>query len=291
MKEGSGNEVAGIDAFREGKTSGWVAVVLRQDRFTRAAADVSLQQLLKDVGGVVSICIDMPIGLPTDGRPRACDLAARKFVGPRGSSVFPAPPRKALQAPTYAEATQLCTELTKAGKGMSRQSYGLRGKLFELEPLARSDARIVEVHPEVSFREMAGIELLASKRTWNGEALRRRLLEGQGIALPDQIGEAGDVPSDDVLDAAAAAWSAMRVSAGRALPLPEGSRPGAPMTIWRRAAPPGALIKPCGAPREPRAPFLMRSLDLANWRVASLSTPDNDVLCRSSPRFMTEARP
>jgi predicted RNase H-like nuclease len=43
---------------------------------------------------------------------------------------------------------------------------------------------------------------------------------GVGIELPDDLGEAGVAGFDDVLDAAAAAWSAACIAAGEAQSLP-----------------------------------------------------------------------
>jgi predicted RNase H-like nuclease len=84
-----------------------------------------------------------------------------------------------------------------------------------------SDARIFEVHPELSFLAMAdGVPLVHAKKPWGGQALRRELLERVGILIPRNLGAAGDAPTDDVLDAAAAAWSASRIALGRAVPYP-----------------------------------------------------------------------
>ena len=51
------------------------------------------------------IVIDVPIGLLHAGE-RECDRAARKLIGKRRSSVFPAPIRAMLDAETYEEACQ-----------------------------------------------------------------------------------------------------------------------------------------------------------------------------------------
>ena len=74
------------------------------------------------------------------------------------------------------------------GKGISRQAYALRSKILEVEPHWLADERIIECHPEVSFRAMAEEPLGWSKKTWNGQMLRRRLLAEQGIVLPDELG-------------------------------------------------------------------------------------------------------
>ena len=55
------------------------------------------------------------------------------------------------------------------------------------------------------------------------------LFEGlakHGIDLPDKLGDAGKARLDDVLDAAAAAWSAHRIATGHASRLPTEPPPG-----------------------------------------------------------------
>ncbi len=85
-----------------------------------------------------------------------------------------------------------------------------------------------EVHPEVSFRELAGGAPLAhAKKTRPGQNLRRSLPAGAGLVLPDELGEADRVPADDVLDAAVAAWSAHRIALGIAGRIPEVPEPDA----------------------------------------------------------------
>jgi predicted RNase H-like nuclease len=102
----------------------------------------------------------------------------------------------------------------------------MRHRILEVEELAAIDPRIFEVHPEVSFRELAG-QPLASKRTASGAAERRLALARVGIEVPDL-----PYPLEDVLDAAVSAWSAARYARGEALSLPRGhgERIGA---IWR----------------------------------------------------------
>ena len=83
--------------------------------------------------------------------------------------------------------------------------------------------RIIEVHPELSFRELAGAPLEYSKKTYNGVMMRLRLLERAGIEIPAELGSVGGVALDDVLDAAVAAWSSWRYVRGEALSLPDSS--------------------------------------------------------------------
>jgi predicted RNase H-like nuclease len=208
---------AGVDGYRRG----WVAVVLGGSdvRVVTARTFSGITALDVDVIGV-----DIPIGIPETERP--ADVAARKAVGPRASSVFATPPRAALQAPTFAEAVERARAAT--GKGISQQSYGLRHRILEVDSFAEADGRIIEVHPEVSFTELASGPLQASKHSAEGLTERRRVLEGAGIELPVVPG----VPDADLLDAGAAAWTARRYLRGDATPLPEDhqTRIGA---IWR----------------------------------------------------------
>ena len=88
--------------------------------------------------------------------------------------------------------------------------------------MRRTRHRVVEVHPEASFAEIAGSPLLVRKSTWAGAALRRQLLAGAGIPLAGDLGIAGEQAGvDDVLDAAAAGWAALRVARGQARSLPD----------------------------------------------------------------------
>ncbi|MFN8104185.1 MAG: DUF429 domain-containing protein, partial [Acidimicrobiia bacterium] len=62
----------------------------------------------------------------------------------------------------------------------------------------------------------------------------RHLLAGAGIEIPDVIAEVEGVAADDVVDAAAAAWSARRFVAGaaRSLPDPPQQSGGCRVGIW-----------------------------------------------------------
>jgi predicted RNase H-like nuclease len=116
----------GIDAC----TSGWIAVALRPGAAGEAHHLASIDDLPAAIPDVSLAAIDIPIGLPEAGRRRA-DEAARAFLGPRRNSLFFAPVREALLAPTHAEATAVSFELT--GAGVSQQAYRLAAKIFEVE--------------------------------------------------------------------------------------------------------------------------------------------------------------
>lgn len=211
--------VAGVDLAR----GGLAVVVLQENRIVEAfRCEAFAEALLVDAHVVA---VDIPIGIPDAGA-RPADVAARRFVGPRGSSVFTTPVRRALEAATYAEARGIASELT--GRSISAQSYGLRRRILEVDAYAREDGRVIEVHPEVSFRELAHRPLLSKHRA-DGLAERRALLEQAGIELPGSIPR---IAEPDLLDATVAAWSARRYALGEAVPLPQGhsGRIGA---IWR----------------------------------------------------------
>ena len=205
---------AGVDACK----GGWIAVVLGTEGFRHAVVASRFERLVAALDDASVIAVDIPIGLPND-RPRAADAAARAFVGPRRSSVFTTPPRTVLQAPDYAAARTVAQR--DFGRGLSTQSYALAPKILEVDHVAAGDSRIVEVHPEVSFRAIAGAPLDQPKKAWNGLMARRLLLEGEGIRIPAYLGVAGAVAPDDVLDAAVAAWSGLRKAHGSAMSLPD----------------------------------------------------------------------
>jgi predicted RNase H-like nuclease len=219
--------VLGVDAA--GKL-GWVGVLADGDGFGGAQVG-SLVDLVTWAEPVDVVGIDIPIGHVASGR-RLADEEARRFVGGRGSSVFAAPPLEVLDALSYEEANELLKRLERPM--VSRQAWALIPKILEAAAFANADSRAYEVHPEVSFRELAGEPLKWSKKSWNGLALRRRLLADAGIVLPDVIDEIRGTASDDVIDAAVVAWTARRIAAGTARTLPD--RPeehaGRRVAIW-----------------------------------------------------------
>lgn len=176
----------------------------------------------------------MPIGLPTAGR-RQADVAAKALLMARRGSVFDVPVRSALVAATHALATSESVRVT--GTGISQQAYALAAKIFEVEGwLAEAPCPVFEVHPEVSFTEMMGAPPSATKKSWAGLVERRAALAEAGITL-EHIGDgaARRAGVDDMVDAAAAAWTARRLLNGtaRSLPSPpEIDESGRQVAIW-----------------------------------------------------------
>jgi predicted RNase H-like nuclease len=223
--------VLGVDACKKG----WVGVGVGDTGptvyFGRHIGDVVAAAEYDGPLGVVGI--DIPIGLPDNGR-RQADVLARAVVGPRRSSVFMTPVRDALLAEDHARAVVVNRERT--GEGLSIQAFGLKRKLLEVEAWAQSTHHtVIEVHPEVCFAQIAGAPLATRKSTWAGAEERRSLLEGAGM-LPQGLNHAGTMAAvDDVLDAAAVAWTARRHSRGeaRSLPdIPEVFSDGRPCAVW-----------------------------------------------------------
>jgi predicted RNase H-like nuclease len=236
--------VTGVD----GCAAGWVAVTLSpsvtgpagpgrpSDPAAAAAAHAGLAAVPLVVGVTVAATldllplagvtgIDMPLGLLGAGW-RDADLLARRALGRRGVTVFAIPPRPVWECQSYAEANRLCRELT--GQGFSVQAWGLRRKIAEADQFRRRGAtrrdgvQLYEVHPELSFAALAGAPLPDSKHTPAGLAARRDLLARAGITLPVKIAGAAE---NDLLDAAAVAWSARRIAAGTAVTLTNRDQP------------------------------------------------------------------
>jgi predicted RNase H-like nuclease len=220
----------GVDACK----TGWIAVVVRERNKPEAHYLPVIEALATAVPDAEAIAIDIPIGLPVEGR-RAADIEAKLLLGARRNSVFFTPVRAALEAASHAEATRISTELT--GSGISQQSYALRTKIFEVERWLPSAAcGVWEVHPEVSFRFLLEMPASASKKTWAGMIERRSALCGVGIDLDLASSAAGTkAAADDMLDAGVAAWTASRLLDGTACSIPNNppvDGTGRSVAIW-----------------------------------------------------------
>ena len=223
------NIVLGVDACK----TGWVGIAWSGGGTVTPHYAPTIAELADAAGPLAVMAIDIPIGLPDHGH-RQADKAARKFIGPRQSSVFLTPVRATLGTRQHTRANAISLEHT--GQGMSIQAFSLLPKIQEVDDwLPKAPCRVVEVHPEVSFTELAGTPL-APKKTWAGAEHRRQLLKEAGITLTGPLGEAGKATVDDILDAAIAAWTAHRVHQGAALSLPtppEILNDGTEAAIWR----------------------------------------------------------
>ncbi len=206
----------GIDGYR----GGWVAASLVDGEVTWATAAIA------DIGRLVPaevvVAIDMPIGLLPSGE-RECDALARRALPGASSRVFTTPPRAVLElGPTAPNDEAQIVSRQLMGKGVSRQALHLAPRILALDAClaGRADARVVEVHPEISFAEMAG-RVLARKKSAEGVEQRLAVLAAWLPGVVDAVaGRPRDVPIDDALDALAALWSAVRWRDGLARTLP-----------------------------------------------------------------------
>ncbi len=112
------------------------------------------------------------------------------------------------------------------GKGLSKQAYFICPKIAEVDRLMTpvSQERVIEVHPEVSFRAIAGRPMAHPKRKSAGYEERRELLqkalETSILSREDARDVARSAQPDDLLDATVVAWTAYRFANGIAKRLP-----------------------------------------------------------------------
>jgi predicted RNase H-like nuclease len=234
---------AGID----GTSQGWIAVLVDRDlNVVDMLALRSIDEIDAKLGHAAYVAIDVPIGLSARGERggRECDRAARGGLGhPRGSSVFPTPCRPAVYADTFPEA---CSRNAAPGDGprLSRQTWEIVPKIREVDRYLRHHPecwdRVREIHPEVSFQAMNdGVPCLHRKGCPQGRQERLNLLGKAGIGVSKGLlaeGRRLGAAPHDVLDALAAAWTAVRIVRGVATALPGSPPPvdgcGLPMAIW-----------------------------------------------------------
>jgi len=200
--------VAGVDGCRVG----WVAFKVEVPSFATSVDVVDLAELLSKRPNELScIAIDIPIGLLNGSR--ACDRAARKLLGqPRGSSVFAAPCRAALSASRHSEASEINRQ--KTTRGLSQQAWGIASKIKQVDDAITLGCQrwAFEVHPEVCFWALNQRRPMKhNKKTKDGAAERVVLLRQVFPQIETHlVNRPRGVVANDLLDAAVAAWSAIR---------------------------------------------------------------------------------
>lgn len=230
--------VTGVDAAK----GGWVMAVTATTPSSPVA--FSLQPSFADVWaeacsqGLVAVGVDMPIGLPSQERRRS-DVEARDLLGPRRSSLFWTPPLCVLDAVDHAEANR--KSRTHTGRGLSIQAFHLLPKVREVRAMltpedlsAKARPQAAEVHPETSFAVLAGQPMSVSKRQPGGQVERMAALVPEFSNLVEVPTSPPGATTDDLLDAAAAAWTARRMAESTAMILgaEELDATGYPMAIW-----------------------------------------------------------
>jgi len=213
--------VAGVDGCR----GGWLVVTAQTSptdglALGEAVVLADFSAVLALTSACAAVAVDIPIGLSADGRRRA-DFEARRRVGPRRSSVFPAPARTILDGADYETANARSKALH--GRGVQRQTFNILPKIREADlsmtPILQ--ARIVESHPEVCFWALRGeVHLQHAKRRREGEAERLTLLESVYDGSIRGLRPPRGAARDDLYDACVLAWTAARLAAGTAVHLP-----------------------------------------------------------------------
>ncbi|MFM1814557.1 MAG: hypothetical protein RLZ98_1252 [Pseudomonadota bacterium] len=238
--------VAGVDGCR----AGWIAVIREADDAARAEVRLvgSFAEVLALEPAPAMIAVDIPIGLPERGQRggRTCDVAARVNLGARQSAVFAVPARAAVMETDYRTACGVAMAHSEPALKVSKQTFNLFPKMREVDGLmtAELQERVIEVHPELAFWALNGEAPLGepkkvkSRPYGPGLEVRRGLLAAAGYgrgfleAVPFRANECG---ADDLLDAAACAWSAARIvgGVGQRFPAePDVDARGLRMEIW-----------------------------------------------------------
>jgi predicted RNase H-like nuclease len=241
----------------DGARGGWLAVACQAPSLdappTQRRTEIRLLATIDELAAwratapaapsALPVGVDMPIGLPDWGGQRRCEPHARRLLQHRASTIFPAPPRALITAATYPEARARVADRRRTHPGtrsISAQAFALAPKIRELDAHLTRDppARdwLYEVHPELSFRALAGGQPQPPKQRVEGGEARVRLLREP---FPDLLKVISDTPipprlakPDDILDAYACLWSALRIARGEAVQL--GGEPdtlGLPMRI------------------------------------------------------------
>jgi predicted RNase H-like nuclease len=222
----------------DGARGGWATAALLADTPDREQATVwetrlalhrdieSLVEWRMSNAPVAPVAIDIPIGLPGTVRPRACDVAARAWLGGRrASSVFAPPARYLLPAAgEYSGIRALVAarrQSDSATKGLSAQAAGIARKVDEVDKWVRahpaSEEWLFECHPELSFDLMRdGRPFEASKHSAPGAVQRLLAVRSHFPDADDQIAasqwDAKTVQLADLLDAYAALFTAVRIA-------------------------------------------------------------------------------
>lgn len=161
------------------------------------------------------ILIDIPIGLRhSEDKERLCDLESRKILKKRGSSVFPAPSRLALQSDNYVDASRV--NLENLGRRLTKQSWAIMRKIKEVDDFVRSepDIKLREMHPECTYWALNSKKPLSFKKKSRDGLIERLLILKKFFTMTDKVYIESmnsflrkEVAKDDILDALTGAVS------------------------------------------------------------------------------------
>lgn len=213
--------VIGVD----GCPGGWIAVIWKnRTAQTKFFALGDFARIVEEDAAIIAV--DMPIGFPYR-HGRAADQEARRALSPFSSRVFSVPCRDAVRADNWTEAIRI-NKLKSDGVSVTPVTNAIRPRMIEIDNVVSSDPslqhRVREIHPEVTFFHLNKCRPIAEKKkTKEGERLRQDLLRRAGFPVFDldaQPYKKSLVGRDDIVDACAAAVSALRILQGRAVHYP-----------------------------------------------------------------------
>ena len=221
----------GVDSCK----AGWIGVGLSDDCCWEVKACVDFSDMLAHFGDACVILVDMPIGLPEDGKPsfRACDGEARRKLEEREQSVFRVPSRRFVNETVdnpcwrYGEANEWSKDRYDAG--ISAQSFAITRRIGEVDAALscrdkNASPKLREAHPEVCFWALNGKKPMSkSKNVPAGCKERLDALRGCAHVVDNIDVDAvskeirckytkGQVADDDILDALVMAITAKIVS-------------------------------------------------------------------------------
>ena len=200
----------------DGCPRGWFLISIDQDGNFDFNVFDHIDSLWNEHKDSTLILIDIPIGLP-HWRSRRCDVEARKLLGKRGSSIFPAPSREAIDQPDYEPACMVNQKVL--GKKLSMQTWNISPKIKQVDNLLDKEQLaqhiIRETHPEICFRALAsGKAMIHNKKTEQGIEERLKVLNNINQFSEEiydkaiQTFKRKDLAKDDILDALALAITA-----------------------------------------------------------------------------------
>lgn len=205
-------------------SKGWVAAELDEDGELDVGFYPTIWNLWYEYEGddLEQILIDIPIGLPGDGR-RECDQKAKEYLGERRSSVFWTPIREAIYQNNIENAKDVQGNVME--HSISNQAWAIVPRIREVDTFLRKTDDVQDVvresHPEVCFRKLND-EPPGPKSSDVGIEERTEVLCKKLEMDPEECGETSrrlTEPSygrfaaeDDVLDAIVLAVTAKRVA-------------------------------------------------------------------------------
>lgn len=205
----------------------WVTVKLSGGEEPKVRTFPSILNVWDEYSDVDAMLVDIPIGLPEEGK-RRCDEEARSLLGQRGSTVFNVPCREAVESNVYKKAK---AENESAGSGgLGSQSWWIIPQIREVDVFLRrfeeARGKIYESHPEVCFAAFNGKESLPKKDSKEGREERLKILNKEDPDTGEYISNLVENRSkdkaewhhriqsgrrDDIIDAAVLAVTAKRI--------------------------------------------------------------------------------